>query len=140
MKQRISALIVDDSETNRYLLSRQLKVAGVTHVFEQNDGSTAIDFLEDEVKNEKLFGDNFPPSVIFLDLNMPIMDGFAFLDSYSQRMNTLSKMTSVVFIYSSSDRTDDVERAMSHKCVAGFLVKGETNLEQIKSSIQSVIS
>jgi two-component system chemotaxis response regulator CheY len=138
MKRRITALIIDDSETNRYLLNRQLKMLGVRHVFEQNDGSTAIAFLEDKVTNSELFGNDFPPTVIFLDLNMPTMDGFTFLDAYSNANSRLSKLGCAIFVYSSSDRADNFERAMSHKCVSDFLVKGETSLAQLQAAIQNI--
>ena len=62
-------LLVDDSVTMRRIQSNQLKNAGVNEIFEAGNGEEGLQKLEE----------NMPVDVIFLDWNMPIMDGYACL-------------------------------------------------------------
>src|SRR5690606_34954928 len=65
------------------------------------NGKEALDLL-----NGYLSGSNAVPDVIFLDLNMPIMDGFAFLEAF-KRVNIPNKeMVSIVIVTSSTDPAD----------------------------------
>lgn len=65
-----NVLVTDDSETVRKMIKRSLEVAQVSvrAVFEAENGKDAIDVL----KNESI-------DVIFLDLNMPVMNGVEFM-------------------------------------------------------------
>ena len=85
--KRVNVLIVDDNELDRYILRRQLTKIGVESIIEKDDGSTALEFLQDYDKNAMLYPDEFPPVVIFLDINMPKLNGFDFgmiLPNYSK--------------------------------------------------------
>ena len=69
-----SILIIDDEETDRYLLKRLLKKIKITcKVFEATDGKEALDFFLNEEKNLIKYSDSYPPTIIFLDINMPIL-------------------------------------------------------------------
>lgn len=57
-------LVVDDSADNRYLLRRMLEINGYT-VCEAADGQSALDCLQGQL-----------PSVVLIDLNMPILNGW----------------------------------------------------------------
>ncbi len=68
------------------------------------------------------------PDLILLDLNMPIMDGFQFLQEYKEVHPTIKKdMT--IYILSSSDNPKDKERTKKFKEVSGYLTKPITELE-----------
>jgi two-component system, LytTR family, response regulator len=74
----ISVLIVDDERPARRKLRRMLDAApGVTKIFEAPSGRLALDVIEEEA-----------PDVIFLDVRMPGMDGFQFLDNFGSRGDT----------------------------------------------------
>ena len=60
----MKVLVVDDNAANRIVLARMLKIAGCEVVCLEN-GQQAVDFLDVET-----------PDLIFMDLSMPIMDGF----------------------------------------------------------------
>ncbi len=62
-------LLVDDSTTMRRIQSNQLKKAGVEEIFEAENGEDGIEKLKK----------NMPVDVIFLDWNMPLMDGYTCL-------------------------------------------------------------
>jgi CheY-like chemotaxis protein len=135
MKQ-ISALIIDDSEIDRYILKRQLKEAGVVDVFEKDDGSSALQFLENYEENCKIYDKKFPPVVIFLDINMPIIGGFEFLQRFAELRKRLELKSCVIMMYSSSERREDIENAERYDFVKDFLTKGELTPEDLKEKLQ----
>ena len=62
------------------------------------------------------------PEVIFLDLNMPEVNGFEFLETFS-KIAALTDQKTKVFIVSSSIDSNDKEKAYSYPCVKGFYSK-----------------
>lgn len=131
----VNALIVDDSEIDRYILKRQLKDIGVSNVFENDDGATALEFLQNYDKNRELYPEKFPPVVIFLDINMPIINGFDFLEKFSHLREEFDYSQCVVLMYSSSEKAEDKERANNFRFVSDFIVKGETPIQVLKDKI-----
>ncbi|GAC26090.1 response regulator receiver protein [Paraglaciecola mesophila KMM 241] len=134
----VKVLIVDDSELDRYILRRQLKVLGVDKVEEKDDGSTALDYLRDYERNIRLHPDKYPPIVIFLDINMPKVNGFDFLKEFAILRTQLAILSCVVVMYSSSERREDKERALKYEFVQRYLVKGELNEEVLDETIQAL--
>ncbi len=135
----VNALIIDDSEIDRYILKRQLNGIGVSNVFENDDGATALEFLKNYDKNRESHPDEFPPVVIFLDINMPLIDGFQFLQEFSELREKFDYSQCTVLMYSSSERVEDIERASKYGFVADFIVKGETPVEVLKEKIAFLI-
>lgn len=72
------------------------------------------------------------PDIIFLDLNMPLMDGWKFLDEF-EKLDCLQKHAVRIFILSSTLEAEDINRAKSHPWVADFIPKPLT--EDALSSI-----
>jgi len=75
------------------------------------------------------------PEIIFLDINMPVMDGWEFLDKFTQIENKLDK-TITLYVVSSSINPVDIERAKNTNAVKDYLVKPVTleDLEAIFSN------
>jgi CheY-like chemotaxis protein len=72
---------------------------------------------------EKLKAEEINPDLIFLDINMPVMDGWEFLDACIEE----NRDTIPVFLLSSSINPADKERAMNYSQVHGFLSKPFTS-------------
>ena len=131
-----SALIVDDCQDERYLLRRLLSKTGIIgEIFEADDGKTGIDLLADYSNNRKKYPEGFPPAVIFLDLNMPIMGGFKFLDTFTKLKKENDYSSSVIVMFSSSRRQQDVDRSLSYDSVKNFLTKGPISVDALKEKI-----
>lgn len=113
-------LIVDDDPVSCFINRELLSEQGLTEFSHAvSNGAAALDFIEkhctppNEEKN--------CPNVVLLDLNMPVMDGFEFLEELKTRsLNLLSKFKIVVL--TSSTNPQDLEKAKYYN-VDGYLNK-----------------
>lgn len=128
MKEKtINFLVVEDNELDVEKISRgfrRLKIRNTVTI--AGDGYVALDMLRGSNQHEKLKG----PLVILLDLNMPRMDGFEFLEIL-RADEGLSHLP--VFVLTTSDRDKDVEDAYRLN-VCGYIVK-PIELEQMFEAI-----
>ena len=115
----VSVLLVDDDEINNFISIKLIKKALLnTDIMACLNGKFAIDQLV-ELQNEdpaKL------PDYILLDINMPIMNGWEFLDEY-KRLNIDPLGKSKIFIISSSVFSNDINKARSYPVVKDFISK-----------------
>ena len=137
-----SVLIVDDNEADRYLLRRQITEAGITdQIFEADDGKAAIDFLEDYDQKKKEHPEKFPPILIFLDINMPLMNGFEFLERFSKlRQSEFDYNSTVLMMFTSSEREEDRQKAFDHDFVKGFITKMPTTPEELAKQVRQAFA
>lgn len=114
-------MLVDDMETDNYINDMILREAGIEHIYQFKSGQSAIEFLENLNRNYA-FMEDCMPQLIFLDLNMPLMDGFQFLREFERFENDFKKHIRFVILTSSND-PDDVKTALSNKNVIKYLNK-----------------
>lgn len=133
-------LIIDDDEVDRYILKRLLKEAELDfNIFEKQDGQEALNFLEDYEINVEKYPDEFPPILIFLDINMPRVNGLQFLEEFATLRLTIEIESCVVMMFSSSEREEEKEKIMAHDFVKDYLVKGAFDAESLKDKVLSAI-
>lgn len=110
--------IIDDDEVFQMITIRNIRKAGFDcECSSYYDGSEAIDRLQSD------FNQNLPaPELILLDLNMPICDGWGFLDAYA-KLPTAYKAKTRLFICSSSIDPADIKRSQDYPDVIDFLDK-----------------
>ncbi len=137
MSTPLSLLIVDDNEDDRYILSRYLRQVGPdVHVFECCDGKEALEFFEHAEEHRERHGELFPPSLVFLDVNMPRMDGFQFLEAFSKLPGgDGAGPTSAIILFTSSDLDDDRKRALAYPVVKQYLLKNELSVGTLEAML-----
>nr|WP_249665437.1 response regulator [Mucilaginibacter sp. Bleaf8] len=123
----LSILLVDDDEINNFISIKLIKKAlAHTEINACLDGSYAINQLI-EIQREN--PENLP-DYILLDINMPIMNGWEFLDEYKRLgIDPLGK--SKIYIISSSVFSNDINKAKSYSLVKDFISK-PLNIDRIK--------
>lgn len=104
MASATQVLIVDDDPTFHFIHTKLLEVLGLegSQISKAANGMEALNLFRSE---------NFNPSIILLDLNMPKMDGFEFIKAFS-KLN-FSKRVPLVVVVSSSDNESDRSRIRS---------------------------
>jgi CheY-like chemotaxis protein len=126
-----TVLLIDDDLTINYLHNRLIEKSAIAeHVIIAKNGIEGISvFLE---LNERIHATE--RVIIFLDLNMPIMNGWEFLEKLSKAKNEIT-MHYKIYILSSTINPDDKKKAKSHSLVSGFLSKPLTKgiLEQLQT-------
>jgi len=136
---KISVLIVDDNEVDRYLLKRQLKETKLdVAVFEKENGKEALDFFNVYDENRENHPGLFPPLVVFLDINMPLVNGFEFLSKYGPLRSKHNIEAGFIMMFSSSESPLDRKKALEFDYVKGYLTKGKFSSEELKELISSL--
>ncbi len=119
MKKISLVCIVDDDPLHLYITKKYIELSTIVeHVLVFKNGKEAYDSLKLMLsKHENL------PEIIFLDLNMPVWDGWQFVDEFTKL--TLEQNVSIC-ILSSSNSEEDMERAKHYHIIEKYLVKPTT--------------
>ncbi|MEL0017349.1 MAG: response regulator [Gammaproteobacteria bacterium] len=116
-------LVIDDDKDVRELLSRLLKDAGYRPI-DARDGKEGLERTKDE------------PALIILDLEMPRMDGFEFLDNYIRDVPDAKRAP--VLVFSGKDLTDVQEDLLKER-VIGLVKKDDVSMDKLSQMIQGII-
>ena len=129
-------LIVDDNEIDSFILAKVIdRTQYQGEVICKNWASEALDHLRENDHPQGVL-----PQVIFLDLNMPLMNGFEFLEQFSQLSARILNYCQIVVI-TTSDHHLDRQRALNHPCVMDYLLKPADHqqvLQILHNSLQLV--
>jgi len=121
-------MLVDDNDTDNFISKRIIEITSfASRVEVKNSGKSALDYLaENEDIPENL------PNIIFLDINMPVVDGFVFLYEF-EKFRELVRTKCKVIILSSSDNKRDIDKIVNNNYVIKFITKPltEASLEEI---------
>ena len=116
-------LVIDDDKDIRELLSRLLKDAGYRPI-DARDGKEGLERTKDN------------PALIILDLEMPRMDGFEFLDNYIK--DVPEEKRAPVLVFSGKDLTDVQEDLLKER-VVGLVKKDEVSMDNLSKMIQGIV-
>lgn len=116
MKQKLNCvLLIDDDKTTNFLNERVIKQADYFDRIEvEQTGMEALKFL-----NSK---ESVQPDLILLDLNMPGMDGWEFLDEFRELQKEKQKNI-IIIMLTTSQNPEDAERAKTVLEISGFKKK-----------------
>ena len=125
-------MLVDDNDTDNFISKRIIEITKFAHKVEvRNSGKSALDYIETNQDKPEML-----PNLIFLDINMPIVDGFVFLYEF-EKFNEIVKEKCKVIILSSSDNKRDIDKIVNNDHVIKFVTKPltEAALEEVKYSV-----
>lgn len=131
MKKLKSILLIDDDNINNFIVVSKLKsIQLVENINFVENGKEGLSFILKCVENDP---ENLP-GIIFLDINMPIMDGWEFLAEFDKiPIEYTSKMH--IYMVSSSVYSEDIEKSKQYSSVKMFISKPLVR-ERIEQIIQ----
>ena len=110
-------IIVDDDPTNNMICSIMLEmVLGEVDVKTFEFPEEGLAFIQNE------YIKTLEPTVLFLDINMPTLTGWEFMEQYEKFSKEIKKQISVYILSSSVDGRDR-DKAETHKHIKGFISK-----------------
>lgn len=115
-------MLVDDNDIDNFINERMMLGCEFAETIYINTSTrSAIEFLKNLSVNKVLRKDHLP-TYIFLDINMPILDGFQFIEEFEKMDPELVSAIRIVML-TSSINPSDIERSKQYRSVAGFIHK-----------------
>jgi two-component SAPR family response regulator len=120
-------LLIDDDAIFMMFFKRMIIKSGISQdpiIF--RNGLDAYEYIKDRCEENKDF-------ILFLDINMPLMNGWQFLEKVSENCSVKNLTT---FMVSSSTDESDISKAKNYSWVKDFLIKPvmQDDLEKIRNS------
>lgn len=134
MSPAITICLVDDDDIYQFVMKKiinSLRLEIIKKILSFGDGEKAIEYLSTNISNSAEL-----PNIILLDINMPIMDGWQFMDEYVRLKPRIGKKITIYMVSSSTD-TQDIEHAKRISEISDYLIKPVTP-EQLSEMINSL--
>lgn len=128
-----TAGIIDDDKIYQLVMKRTIEHTGlIKSVLQFYDGEEAIGYFKEKQEDTAEL-----PELILLDINMPFMNGWQFLDEFI-KLNFKNQYKSTIFIVSSSSTTEDINKAKEYSVVSGYQVKPITRAK-FEEMVQTIV-
>lgn len=107
-----SVMLIDDNEIDNFINQKMIESCNLANkIYVHTSSRSALEFLLNIQRNKDLPAD-IKPQIIFLDINMPIMDGFQFIDEFL-KLGVQFRQDVSIHLLTSSINPLDQERAQS---------------------------
>ena len=131
MTEELLVWIIDDDDISKYVMKRNLKELGILNPVEFPDSIEPLEILSENRTNVLAL-----PDIIFLDLNMPILNGFQFLEELKTFNKEIDKKIHI-FMLTSSMNDDDESYAKSVSEISEYFIK-PIKLEQLAYAVENI--
>jgi len=121
-------MLVDDDDTTNYLNQRLLEgLNAAEKILVMKDGEEALNYLMKSCDGEN--NEQYPcPQLIFMDIKMPVMDGFEFLEAY-KKSDLSKKQDVIIMMLTSSASFYDLEKLKQYPEVKKHYSKSLTEID-----------
>jgi len=117
-----AVMLIDDNEIDNLINQKMIEAADISeHIYTHTGARSAIEFLKNLEKIDKETKDVLP-DVIFLDIDMPLMDGFQFLDEFNKLADDTRNKCKIVML-TSSINPQDVNKSKKYTYVKKYINK-----------------
>lgn len=128
MSKGIKLLVIDDDDINIFIMKKMVQKTGYeTDMVSKANGQAAIDHLKQLIEDDQPL-----PDLILIDVNMPVLNGWEFLESY-ESLHIEKDID--MYMLSSSIYENDREKARTYRTVKGFICK-PLSVEQVTQLLQ----
>lgn len=118
-----SVMLVDDNEIDNFINEKYIQSSGFSEAtYIHTSTNSALEFLNNILVIKDKFPKDLIPEYIFLDLNMPILDGFNFLDEFIKLSKNFGNKIKVI-VLTSSLNPYDIKKTKQYKCVVDYISK-----------------
>ena len=130
LDQTLNLLVIDDDDINIFIIKKIVEKTGFDiEMVARNNGQQAIDYLNETISQNKPL-----PRLVLIDINMPVMNGWEFIEAY-ETLGIDQKVD--MYILSSSVYENDIEKTKSYKAVKGFISK-PLSMERLTELIKAI--
>jgi CheY-like chemotaxis protein len=120
-KKYRTVMLIDDNEIDNLINQKMIEAASITeNIYTHTGAKSAIEFLKNMERLD--VAEKVLPDVIFLDIDMPLMDGFQFLDEF-EKLNDNTKKKCRIVMLTSSINPQDFNRSKKYDNVKLYLNK-----------------
>lgn len=117
-----AVMLIDDNSIDNFVNEKIIKTIGfASTVYVNTSVLSSLEFLNNMEKIKK-YSPGMVPEIIFLDLNLPMLDGFQFLDEF-EKFSAEFKSKIKIIILTSSINPNDVERSKGYESVVDYCYK-----------------
>lgn len=130
LDHKLNLLVIDDDDINIFIIKKIVEKTGFDiEMVARNNGQQAIDYINETITENKPL-----PRLVLIDINMPVMNGWEFIEAY-QALNIDQKVD--MYILSSSVYENDIEKTKSYKSVKGFISK-PLSMERLTELVKAI--
>jgi two-component system, chemotaxis family, chemotaxis protein CheY len=117
-KSLFNVCLIDDDRIYQFTAKKVLESTKLaTQILSFTNGADGLSFIHTNLTKKDVL-----PDVIFLDINMPIMDGWQFLKEFALLETKLPKPIRI-FMVSSSVDDYDIKKSKEHTCITNYVIK-----------------
>ncbi|MGD1843281.1 MAG: response regulator [Thermonemataceae bacterium] len=129
-----TVMLIDDNEIDNLINQKIIEASSICeNIFTHTGGKSAIEFLKNMEKIAPTTDNKGLPEIIFLDIDMPLMDGFQFLDEF-ENLSEETKGHCKIVMLTSSINPQDMSKSKKYPFVKKYINKPLTqdNLKKLE--------